>query len=247
MEFRSLYRKLLVCHNVVYDGKYANCMTNETGILTISSVTACQAMRHQPHQSDAIIDLDVLDFNYQEVVDEGLEIFDEHLNAYAACKVESKVKHKIRNEYKKQCQMCLKVFQENEMISDDFISRKLLTRGTDVQSQPCKSTVEIIKVINKIHELLPDRGYNVRSIITTTLQHLDYESLFNGTKFDDHIDPEMEENHDSLFSHKENFIKNIVKNYINMKAHNIFGKISDEERGVYVRHNNKKNTHFSGQ
>lgn len=231
-----------MCHEVVYDGKKANCITNETGILTVSSEIACQSKCRQPRQS-AITDLN---FNYQEAIDETLEKFDEHLNAYSASEVESRVKYKIRKE-KNNCQQCLKVFHENEMISDSLITRKMLTNGKDVQSQPCKSTVDIIKAINKIHELLPHNGYDVKLIIMTVLQNLDYERIFNGTEFDGHIDPEKEETHNWPISHKENFIRNIVECYVNMKAHNFYGKKSDEERGAYIRHDNKKQTHFAGQ
>lgn len=144
-----------------------------------------------------------MDFNYQEAVDETLEKFDEHLNAYSASEVESRVKYKIQKE-KKKCQECLKVFHENEKISDSLITKKMLTNKKNVQSQPCKSTVEIIKATNKIHGLLPKNGYDVKSIIMTVLQNLEYESLFNGTEFDHHIDPEKEETHNWPISHKEN-------------------------------------------
>lgn len=84
-----------------------------------------------------------------------------------------------------------------------------------------------------------------KSIVMTVLQNLDYDSLYIFTNFDDHIDPEKAETRDSSISHKESFIKNIVEAYINKKAHNIFSKLSDEERGIYIRHDNKKQTHFA--
>lgn len=237
---------------MVYDGKKANCISNETGILTVSSgiVSKSQNEVGQP----ALIDLDGLDFIYKEAINEELEKFEEHLNAYAAKMVEEKIKHTIQKQRNK-CKMCLNVFHNNEKINDSFIARKMLTDVQNRQSQPCKSTVNIIKASNKLHDLLADNGYDVKAIIMTTLQNLDYEELFEETDFDDHSDPEMDETDETVgygiyglhVSHKEDFISEIVKVYINMKSHNIFRKISDEERGDYIRHRNKKSTHFAGQ
>lgn len=245
-EFKRLYRKLLVCHEVVYDGKKANCITDETGILTVSSElvseSANSAKSRQPRQT-APVDLDELDYLYHEIIDEELEKFDEHLNAYAASKVEEKIKHAIRTQ-KNKCNQCLQTFHQNEMISNSFIARKA---STNEQIQPCKDTVKIIKVINKIHSSLSDQEYDVETVRVTVLQYLDYEDLFNGTDFEDHNNVEMETTRNSQISHKEDFIRSIVEGYTNIKAHNIFRKISDEERGVYIRHHNRKQTHFAGQ
>lgn len=239
-DFKRLYRKLLVCHEVVYDGKKANCISNETGILTVSSeIVSGTANESNECPKPDLINLKKLNFNYEEAIDEELEKLDEHLNAYAASKVEEKIKYTIQTQ-KHKCKKCLRVFHENEIISDDFITRKMLT---NVQNQPCKSTVKIIKAINKMHELLPDKGYAAKAIIMTFLKNLNHEDLFNGTEFADHIDPEMEAIEGIEGTHDPH----VVKVYINMKAHNIFRKISDEERGVYIRHQNRKLTLFAGQ
>lgn len=251
-EFKRLYRKLLVCHEVVYDGKKANCITNETGILTVSSEIVSVSSSVYHGGTVASIDLDDLTFNYQEIIDEQLDKFDEHLNAYAATKVEEKIKYSIQTK-KNECKMCLGVFHENEKISDSFITRKMSAKVQSLQnqrSQPCQSTVHIIKAINKMHSLLPGKGYDVNAIILTVLQNLDYDDLYIDTDFEDHTDhtvPETEETINSHISHKEILIRNIVKVYINMKSHNIFQKITDEKRGVYIRHANRKQTHFAGQ
>lgn len=234
-----MYRKLLVCHEVVYDGKSANCITNETGILTVSSELHPKAgqARHQSHQP-ILLEPDEFDFDYHVAINEEIEKFDEHLNSYAASKIEDKIKKsiQIRNA---ACKECYQVFQKNEKICDSFLSRKISI------NQPCKSTVDIIKIFNKIHDLLPlEREYHSKAIARIVLNHLSYEDLFTATEFEEHI---YEQNEQSQMSHKEYFIFQIVNTYINIRSHNIYKKQSEEERGNYVRHKYTKQIHLAGQ
>lgn len=83
-EFKRLYRKLLVCHEITYDGNKANCISNETGILTVSSEII---PRTKERNHKEVLEID---FNYHEVISEDLEKFDVHLIAYAAFRVEKK-------------------------------------------------------------------------------------------------------------------------------------------------------------
>lgn len=230
----------MVCHEVVYSGNKANCISDETGILTVSSNIAPK--RPGTLYEYALIDLNEIHFNYHEVINEKLELFDEHLNAYAAYKIEEKIKYNIEKQ-KNKCKECINAFVQDEKINDQFIARKM-SNLVGPRSQPCKSTVDIIKAANKIHNHLPGTGYESKAIIKTILQHLDYDNLFMSTEFQDHTYQEIEE---ADFSHKENFIINIVNAYINMKSHGIYSKLSDEQRGEYIRHSYRKETHFKGQ
>lgn len=233
-EFKRLYRKLLVCHEITYDGNKANCISNETGILTVSSELIPRTKERNLNKVPEI------DFNYHEVISERLEKFDMHLNAYAAYTVERKIRENIQ-KHKEKCMSCIQAFQENEKVDDDFIRRK------NISDQPCKSTVDIIKASNKIMCVLPDNEFDFESISLTILNHLDFDVLYVDTVFEDHNCTERQTNYQNRMSHKEYFLLNVVKAYIQIKAHKIGGKIGDEERGVYIRHKNKKLIHTSGQ
>lgn len=105
-EFKRLYRKLLVCHEVTYDGNKANCISNETGILTVSSEIIPGSMKkkivHEVHE---------IEFNYEEVINEELEPFDVHLNAYAALTIEEKITRSLL-KHKKNVDYALMYFQK---------------------------------------------------------------------------------------------------------------------------------------
>lgn len=243
IDFKRVYRKLMVCHEIVYDGNKGNCITNETGILTVSSEIVPKPASSQYGRSK-LIDLD--DVNYEEFINEELEKVDEHLNACIASKVEQKIEH-MHQRQKNKCKLCLKVFHENEKAKNKLLSRNARSTSENVENQPCEDTVKIIKFFNKLNDLLPDKGYDFKAIVETCFFHLNPDSLFISTEFDDHIEAEMNDIQSSPSSHKNNFIKEIIKCYANMKAQKIGRKITDEERGEYVRHTNRKNTHFAGQ
>lgn len=223
-EFKRLYRKLLVCHEVTYDSNRANCISNETGILTVSSEIVPQPTKeHIPNEIHEI------DFNYYEVINNQLEKFDVHLNAYAAFRVELKLTQNIQT-HKEKCMSCLRAFHENEKVYDSFIARK------NISNQPCKSTIDIIIAANKIMQLLPNQEFNIGTISYTILHNLDVDALYEYTSFEDHATTETQTNPQDRMTHKVHFIYNVVKAYMHIKAKKIGSKIADEERGVYIRH-----------
>lgn len=237
-DFRRLYRKLLVCHEITYDGNKANCISNETGILTVSS-----DIFPQPTEKLNMNEIPELEFNYHEVMNEELEKFDEHLNVYAASRVELTLKRNIQT-HKEKCMSCIQVFQENEIANDNFIARK------KISNQPCISTVDIIKASNKIMHLLPNQEFNIGNLSLTILKNLDCDVLYIDSDFEDHDSTEPRRSprdQMSRMSHKDHFLYNVVKAYMHIKAHRIGAKIADEERGVYIRHTNKKLIHIAGQ
>lgn len=234
-EFKRLYRKLLVCHEITYDGNKANCISNETGILTVSSEFVPKSK-----MGENVNEILEIDFSYHEALNEKLEKFDEHLNAFAAFKVQRKIIQNIQT-HKEKCASCIEVFQENERVDDDFIARK------NIPDQPCKSTVAIIKAANKIMFILPNEEFNFSTVALTILNHLYFDDLYVETDFESHITAEEQTNCPDATLHKRHFLLNVVKAYIHIKANKIGGKISNEERGVYIQHINKKLIHQAGQ
>lgn len=231
-EFRSIYRKLLVCHQIVYKNDYGNCITDETGVLTVSS----KQPPRKPTQNFPENIADDVVFHYDDLTNDNVEKFDQHMNAYMASIVENNIMSTLARNHKAECNICINVFSENNKINDPFIDKK---RQTDSKvHQPCESTVTIITVINKISILL-SQGNSFDYVLNTVFNHLATEALFDQSDFKHQSENDM--------AHKEGFIRKIVENYLKMKAEKIGNRISEEERGTYIRHKNKKNVHNAGQ
>lgn len=183
-------------------------------------------------------------FIYEAAINETLEKFDEHLYSYVASSIESKIISNIKKSHKKKCLHCIEVFYENELVEDDFISKKNSSNELKI---PCLSTLHIIKASNKIFNILEQLDndgcteiVHDRTLITI-MNLLPTEKLFTRSDFKSH-----EKNH-TQWTHKEKFIYEIVLEYMKQKSRKIGSRITEEEKGKYIRHNNKKLVHFSGQ
>lgn len=241
-EFRSIFRKLLVCKEIVYRNNYGNCISNDTGILMVSSARPV-------HQRTATNTLRIgrileIELNFEEVIQENIGKFDEHSCAFNASTIEDKLIQTMNRCHKKYCVECIQVFEENEKANDEFLKLK---NETSKVRMPCISTVHIIKVTNKLCELLNvcgtmhcDNMYE--SVLKTVMQNLEIEKLYTNSNFAIHIKKEA-----SLLSHKDEFIYKVVDEYMTLKSRRIGARISEEKQGKYIRHNNKTRTHEAGQ
>lgn len=79
--------------------------------------------------------------------------------------------------------------------------------------------------------------------LKTVMFNLDIEVLYDRTSFDLH----GEQSKVSSLTHREEFILSIVYECMKIKSNEIGARITEEEQGKYVRHNNKKKTHEAGQ
>lgn len=242
-EFEGIYRKLLVCKEIVYKNNYANCISNDTGVLTVSSA------RPKPSKADGTpaqsYEIEI-EFDYLAAIDEEIDKFDQHLCAYIASSIETKIKDTIEKCSKKECIECICVFAENSKFQDDFIALKSTTKSLH---KPCKSTVNIVKATNKILSLLENNRHTALSFtyertLQTIMSHLLIEELYTESLFDQHL---MAEENSGIFTHKENFIRKVINEYMKLKSKKIGNRISEEERGEYIRHKNKKRVHEAGQ
>lgn len=237
-EFQAIYRKLLVCKEIVYKNNYANCISNDTRILEVSSarlVNKCKA--NHALQCNAF----VIEFDYQEAINEDIEKFDQHLNAFIASKIESNITRNILQHHKTECLQCIDVFNQNAKFNDDFINMKI---SNDSLEKPCKSTVDIIKATNKILGILENQSIAANaqiydSTLKTIISHLRMEELYTQVDFNMHPQRKCE--------HKEEFICKIVREYMKLKSCNIGSRISEQEKGTYIRHNFKKRIQEAGQ
>lgn len=185
-----------------------------------------------------------LDLNHFEAVDEEIEAFDQHVNACVAATLESTLISRMKRCTKKECLQCCAVFEENAKFQDDFIDMQNQFKQCRV---PCKCTVDIIKVSNKVFSMLENQiefenQYSDKhdKILGTILIVLDKDELYPNSNFNWH---------DNAISgqHKVDFIRKVIYEYLKMKSCKVGGRISEQERGTYVRHNNKKRTHEAGQ
>lgn len=229
-----------MCKEIVYKNNYGNCISDDTEILTVSSARVQKTLTTNTANSFEI------EFNYDETVNESLGKFDEHLCAYTASLIEKKLFEMLKKYNKKECSECVDVFVENEKIENDFINRK---NSTVQCKKPCRSTVNIIKVTDKIVSLLVDHiTYDDKnmhdSVLRTIMCNLYIEDLFTETNFDLHTAPRKTS---QSLTHKEEFIYKVVYEYMKLKSNKIGSRISEEERGTYIRHTSKKGVHQAGQ
>lgn len=227
----------MVCKEIVYKNDYGNCISNDTGILTASSAKVGQPLKQCTVRTNRF---DIEDLDYFAAVEEDIEVFDTHLNAYVASEIENKIISKIERCNKKECSQCINVFHENAKFHDEFINRSSCRK-------PCESTVNIIKASNKILQELASEAMPLDSItqnmaLKTIMRWLEIDELYSGSDFDEHVEePQI------LGQHKVTFIRNIVHEYMIQKSKNVCSRISEQERGKYIRHNNKKRVQEAGQ
>lgn len=250
MEFESIYRKLLACKEIVYKNNYGNCVTNDTGVLTVSS-----GHRHKQTSEKCTIETTFvkgksfeIEFDYLGAIGEEIEKFDEHLNAFIASKIEQNLLNIMKKHHKKYCQQCNEVFAENTKVFDAFINLK---NESITFHTPCQSTVDIIKAANKILSIIEGiegqeiYGTNIfESTLKTIMCHLHYNSLYTETNFDSH---HLNNRYSITYTHQDEFIYYIINEYMKLKSENIGSRISEEEQGTYIRHNYKKRVHEAGQ
>lgn len=231
IEFKYIFRNLLICHQFVYKGGRSNCCIDNIPVLTVKANYAPKLKQNITH-----IPAVEIDFDYYEAVSRPLSAFGEHLTSYIASTVEHEIISKIRRFTKKECSDCLSVFAENIKANDEFLQNK------SGRNQPCQSTVHIIKSADVIMEKLAIGGSEFMETLKTILVNLDTDELFHSTDFEFHNDPIS-----GGLTHKEQFIVKIIDMYMNMKSQNIGNRITAEERGEYIRHTSRKNVHFAGQ
>lgn len=88
-EFKSIFRKLLVCKEIVYKNNYGNCISDDTGILTASSARPV----NQFTVSDTLRKGKTfeIELSFEEVIQENIGKFDEHSCAFIASTIEGKL------------------------------------------------------------------------------------------------------------------------------------------------------------
>lgn len=239
VQFKSAYRKLLVCmpHQSARNG---NCIINSTNVLTVSSA-------HQPtqqisklplHQVEAI-EIDIEEFD--NLLHEEIEPYDQHIRAIVASTVEKNIVKRISLRSVSGCQDCLAVFSENQRVFDEFIAKKDRTKR---HTQPCSSSVYIISACNSVFKLLQSHAHvNIDVMAKTIFNNLDTDQLYDSSLFQNHQNY-MTNN----LTHKEQFIYDIIFEYLCLKSKKIGKRITiEEQNGRALRRKLTRNIILAGQ
>lgn len=238
-EFKSAFRKLLVCHPLTTSVD-RNTITNATGILTASS------SRKPPQKRNIVrtpvqeydMEIDYIQLMLEEI--QTMESYEQHLDAYLALCVEDKLMQNTnRNLYK--CNECAHILcASKEKINDELLAMK---NDSGPAKQPSESTLKIVIFANGVMKLISsksDQGNNFEAVQKTIFNNLDIDSMYTSADFV-HIEGI------DFADHKEKFINEIIKTYMTLKSRNIGRKITDEEQGELIRQRRTDAIHKAGQ
>lgn len=187
-----------------------------------------------------------LHINYDETMLKEFQVMDayeEHMTAYMALSIEEKLLQKIK-QFQYKCSACASLlFHSNEKIDDQLLKMKTTPIGQ--AQQPSRSTLKIVILANAVLKLISsqsEQGNNFVSVWKTIFNNLDIDDLYSTENFEQH-----DHKKSSQYTHKEEFIIEILKMYMTLKSKKIGKKITDEERGELIRHRNKDAIHKAGQ
>lgn len=240
MEFRAAFQKLLVCHPLI-TSKGTNVITNATGILTISSrkPTEIQLTSKSPPDQTQEYEIEV---DYSTLlVDElnDMDQYDHHVIASVALSIEQKLIQKMNIcKHKYKCSQCIELLlTSSEKIHDNLLAMKV------TNSQPSKSTVDIVTFANAVMKWISKQrgqGNDHNAVLRTIYNNLIIDDLYTNENFELH-------EHKSNNLHKDEFVKQLIEIYLQLKSNKIGKKITDEERGELIRNRRKQDVHHAGQ
>lgn len=230
VEFSSAFRKLLVCHPLC-TSKGSNVISNATGILTASSRIPKKELPFNSIE-DEEIEIDTEELMKIEI--ELMDAFDEHLCAHIALCIEEKILETMKRSTKTNCLDCMRVLMDkSEKIDDALLKMKNMENA-----QPNKSTVEIVILSNAVSKLISshEKSSRIDAVKKIICENLKMNELYTKSTFE----------HNGK-NHKENFVAQVVKTCLVLKSQKIGKRITDEERGIFVRSRLKALTHLAGQ
>lgn len=228
-QFEAAYRKLLV-HNEVTCSEYSNCQNDVTKILQVSS-----RKRGKETTIENEIDITNLLFSSQdsnnsdEISQIGLEV---HSRVYLASTIEKRVTEIISRRGKKKCSLCMEVFVQNTLEVDSLVELK---SKSNYNSQPCKSTVNILFEVDQFLKKLDNENISFDQTCKYFLNHMNFSRFYESSNFD--------ASHD----HRNDLIELIIKTYLNFRSVHIAKIITRQSQGKLIRHKLLKDLHSLGQ
>lgn len=116
MQFKSAYRKLLVCMPYLLARK-TNCIINSVNVFTTPSSNQPEQRSPQP-KFDQITEIEIDDEAFHYLLNAEIEPYEQHLRALIASNVKGNINRKILKRSKSACKDCLNVSSENQKIFD---------------------------------------------------------------------------------------------------------------------------------
>lgn len=237
IEFKSAFRKLLICHPVMTSVDQ-NVITNATGILTVSSrVKKKPLTSSNPGQAlELEVELDYEDIMLGEINE--MDRYDEHLCAYVALCVENQFHQNVK-QHKYKCSKCTEVFQFDDQIHDELLEMK------GENKQPSISTFKFVifaNAIMKIYSSERKQGNSLNAIQKTVQENININDVYINFH-NAHVGEETTKvNH-----HKVEFVCEILKTYMTLKSKKIGAKITSAEQGELIRRRKKRAVIVAGQ
>lgn len=201
IEFKSAFRKLLVCHPIT-TCRDSNAITNATGILTVPStrnkMPKISSVWPEVQEYELGVDYDQL--MLEEI--STMDLYQQHLSAYLALCIEQKFEQNIqRNCYK--CDDCAAILRsKNYRINDDLLAMKC---ENGPANQPLESTFKMVifaEAVMKTINSMSNEGNNIKAIYKTVYNNLDVDDLYAYADF-------IHEEESNSLDHKEKFISEV--------------------------------------
>lgn len=173
-----------------------------------------------------------MDLHYEELINiDEMDPYDRNQCAYLASAIEANIIQKILSQSLSACQDCINVFSENAKTFNSFVAKKNRTKTC---AQPCSSTMNVVVASCSLLIHLESFGYaEFNSTAKTIFNNLNIDELYYSSDFSTHQIQGIE-----VYSstHKEQFVSNIILEYMHMKSRKIGNKITTEEhKGNFIR------------
>lgn len=217
-----------------------NTISNATGILTVPSNSKKQLKTLKPQmQYREFLFEPELCYEYVLLEEIGeMDEYEQHMNAYIASCVEEQFMKTVK-QYQYKCTSCA-----NQLSTDEINDELLAMKGEKIK-QPSSSTLKLVIFSNFIMRKCYVEfcgGTDSNSVCKAIYEHLDINDLY--MDFDTTHDEQSES---ALLAHKQEFISVLIKTYVTIKSKQYGKKLTDEQRGMLIRHCNKRAVIDSGQ
>lgn len=228
-QFQSAYRKLLFCSPHISGEMRTNCCVEfPHQLLNVSSGIISSPKRETRFSKLSQVKALEIEMNYASLTTIDTNLYNQHVYALVASDIEAKITKRIQMQKTLSCQDCLDVFKVNKKIDDAFIAKKI-GKGHHV-AQPCFSTYKITLACEEIIEKTKSLGeVNSIAVAKTIFNNIYFiEELYDSTEFESHQRCRVETI--GQFSHKDEFILEIVFMFLTIKSNQICERIFAEER-----------------
>lgn len=245
-QFESAWRRLLGNHQITAS-ESANCQNNSVEFLTVLNSSSrkesnLKLMGNPEGSSIVQVNNELVDDEISEeefanlrslIMDPSFESLENHMIAYTASVIQDNL-IKGKWYFRIDCQQCLKVFAEDEIMEDELVELKMKTKNLHPLS---KSTFDICLATEKLMDLVHFEPEKYKKFPEECLQILRYDEIFPFSNFDEHIET----------NHKKTLITVIIKMYVKKRQEYISRCNTIAAHDENLRCKLKKIIHFKGQ